>query len=76
MSRKKLLLVRFETFGLFLNTLTSDDKYSRNNREKFPQQIKMQLSQTLKSFFFLFCIALLQSASNFEYLEKKDESDG
>ena len=43
-SWKKLLLVRSEILGLFVNTLTADVKYSRLNRQNFPQQIDTQLT--------------------------------
>ena len=55
--------------GLFVNTLTDDDKYSRDNRENFPKQVQMQLSQKEKTFIGFF-IAFLNSKSNFEYFEK------
>ena len=55
--------------GLFVNTLTDDDKYSRHNRENFPKQIQMQLYQKQKTFRG-FVIAFLNSKSNFEYFER------
>ena len=67
---KKSLLVRSEILGLFINTLTSDDKYSRHDRENFPQQIQMQLSQKLQNFSQLF-IAFSKSTSISEYFEKQ-----
>ena len=42
-----MLFVAFEMLGLLINTLTADDKYSRCNRENFPQQFQKQLSQSL-----------------------------
>ena len=36
--------------GLFVNTLTVDDKYSSHESQNFPQQIQMILSQKLKTF--------------------------
>ena len=59
--------------GLFVNTLTADDKYSRKNWENFPQQIQMQISQTLKTFSG-FLIDFLKSTSNSEHFGKKDKS--
>ena len=44
-------LVTSEIFRLFLNTLTPDDKYSRQNIETFWQQVQMPLSQKGKTFF-------------------------
>ena len=42
-------------FGLFLNTLTADDKFSLLNRDNLLQHFQMQLSQKQKIFseFFL-----------------------
>ena len=78
LSRKKTLLVRFEIrfevrLGLFLNTMTTDDKISRRNRDYFPQKIQTKLSQepkTFSQFFFPF----LNSKSIFEYFETEEES--
>ena len=39
------LLVIFEILELFVNTLTTNDKYSLGNRESFLQAIQMQLSK-------------------------------
>ena len=56
---------------IFLNTLTTDDKYSRN-RENFQQPIQMQPSKKRKTFSKFF-IAFLKSSSNFEHFEKEDQ---
>ena len=44
-----LVDVRSELLGQFINTLTADYKYSRQNLEKFSQQVPMQTSLTLKN---------------------------
>ena len=44
LSCKKLLLVRLETLGLFLNTITTDLKISRRNSYNFAEQNQMQLA--------------------------------
>ena len=65
-------LVTSEIFRLFLNTLTSDDKYSRRYKEIFWQQLQATLSQkgkTLCGFF----IAFLKCAWNLEHSQKKEE---
>ena len=59
--------------GLFVNTLTADDKYSRLVRENFHEKIQMQLSEKPKTFS-EFHIAFLKSPSNPEYFERKDEA--
>ena len=73
MSSRNLLLVRSKILGLFIDTLTFDDTYSRQNRENLPQRIQMQLSQKPKTFSEFF-ISFLKSPSNFGYFEQKDES--
>ena len=72
LSRKTSLLVTFKTLGLFVNTLTADDKYSSYEKLKFPQAIQMHLSKKPKINYQLF-IAFLQSTSTFQHFEKEDE---
>ena len=72
MSRTKPDLVRCEILTLFVNTLTTDDKYSRRNMMNFTQQLEAPLSQKQKTFSEFF-IAFLKGALNLEHLEKEDE---
>ena len=72
-SRKMLVDVRSELLRQFINTLTSDNKYSRQNLEKFSQQVPMPTSLKLKNCSRFF-IAFLKSTLNFEYFERKDQS--
>ena len=65
-------LVTSEIFRLFVNTLTSDDKYSRRIMQIFWQQFKTPLSQRRKTFCG-FCIKFLKCAWNLEHSEKKEE---
>ena len=74
LSWKKLLIVRSEILGQFVNTVIANDKYSRRNRENIPQKIQTQLSQKPRTFSGFF-IPFLKSALNFEYLGKKVESN-
>ena len=67
------VLVRCQIVGLFVNTLTPDDKYSRQNIENFLQQLQMQLSQKQNSFSQIF-IGFLGFTSNLEHFNKEDES--
>ena len=39
-----------EMLGVFVNTLTADDKYSLRNRKNLPQPIQLQLSRKRKFF--------------------------
>ena len=52
--------------------MTADDRYVRSNMQNFPQQIQTPISQKQK-IFSRFFIAYLESASNLEHFEKKDE---
>ena len=70
LSWKKLVLVRSEILGLFVETLAVDDKYSYANKENFLRQIQMQLSQKPKTFSD-FLIAFMKSKSNSSYFQKK-----
>ena len=44
------LLVICGILGLFINTLTEDDKYFLRNSENLPQPIQMQISKKQKTF--------------------------
>ena len=68
----KSALVLSEILTLFVNTLTTDDKYCRRNKLNFAKQLEALLSQkqTTSSRFF---IAFLKYALNLEHLTKKDE---
>ena len=46
------MLVLCKILGLFVNTLTDDDKYSLLYRDNLTQQIQILLSQKPKTFFF------------------------
>ena len=65
-------LVTSEIFRLFVNTLTTDDKYSRRYMQIFWQQFQKPLSQR-GMVVFKFFIAFLKCAWNLEHSEKKEE---
>ena len=65
-------LVTSEIFRLFVNTLTTDDKYSRRYMQIFWQQFQRNLSQK-GMVVFRFFIAFLKCAWNLEHGEKKEE---
>ena len=73
MSRKTWLLVTSEVLGLFVNTLTADDKYYCFKRENFQQEFQMHLSQKAKNLASIF-IPFLESTSNFQHFGKKCET--
>ena len=70
MSWKESLLVTCEILRLFVNTLTTDDKYSLLNRGNLMQHIQMHLSQKQKAFSQLYW-AYFKSTLNFEHFEKR-----
>ena len=72
MSRTKSALGLCEILTLFVDTLTSDDKYSRRKMLNFTQQLEAPLSQKQKTFSGFF-IAFLKCAFNLENLKKIDE---
>ena len=47
------LFVIWELLGVFVNTMTADDKYSFRDSENLPQPIQMQLFK--KKYFGIFC---------------------
>ena len=65
-------LVTSEISRLFVNTLTTDDKYSRRNMQIFWQQLQTLLSPEQNPFC-QFLIALLKCSLNLEHSEKKEE---
>ena len=66
------MLVLCKVLGLFLDTLTDDDKYSLLYRDNLTQQIQILLSQKRKTFSQSFS-ALSKSTLNFEHFQKKDD---
>ena len=72
MSWAKSTLVCSEILTLFVNTLTTDEKYSRRNMLNFTQQLEALFSQKQKTFSGSF-LAFLKCALNLEHFEKKDE---
>ena len=67
---QKSLLDTWIFFRPFLNTLTADDKYSLNSKEKGMQTIQMHLSQKQNIFSEIFS-GVFESALNLEYFQKK-----
>ena len=65
-------LVTSEIFRLFVNTLTTDDKYSRRYMQIFWAQLQTPFSLKGKAFC-PFLIAFLKCAWNLEHSEKKEE---
>ena len=66
----KCLLVICEILGVFVNTLTADDKYNLGNCANLQFPITMQLSKKLKTFSQFF-VPYLEFTSNFKHFEQK-----
>ena len=62
----------YKILGLFLNTLTVDDKNYLLNRDNLTQPIQLQFSQKQKTFSQFFS-AFLKSILNYKHLPKKDD---
>ena len=56
--------MRFEILELFVNTLTTDDKYSSRNIQNFTQQLQTTMSQKQKT-----SIEFLLHMSNLEQVQ-------
>ena len=68
---EKSLLDTWKFFRPVLNTLTANDKYSLNSKDKWMQTIQMLLSQKQNIFRSFFFSAFFESALNFEHFQKK-----
>ena len=73
LSWKKCRLVRFEILELFVNTLTTDDKYSSRNIQNLTQQLQTTMSQKQNTFYRIF-ITYVKSRTSSDDFVKKDES--
>ena len=68
-----MVLVRSKVLGQFVNTLTADYKYSRQNWKNLWQKVPIQTSMKLKTCSRFF-IAFVKSTLYLLYFEKKDQS--
>ena len=66
------MLVVCKILGLFVNTLTEDEKYSLLYRDNLTQQIQILLYQKRKTFSKL-SSKVLKPTLNFEHVQKKDD---
>ena len=65
--------MRFEILELFVNTLTTDDKYSTRNIQNLTQQLQTTMSQKQKTCYRIF-ITYVKSRTNSDDFVKKDDS--
>ena len=73
LSWKKCRLARFEILELFVNTLTTDDKYSSRNIQNLTQQLQTTMSEKEKTFYRIFITYVKSRTSSDDFVEK-DES--
>ena len=66
------MLVLCKILGLFVNTLTDDEKYSLLYRDNLMQPIQILLSRKRKTFSKL-SSKILKYPLNFEHFQKKDD---
>ena len=66
------MLVLCKILGLFVNTLTDDEKYSLLYRDNLTQPIQILLSPKRKTFSQLFS-KIFKPTLNFEHFQKKDD---
>ena len=64
------MLVLWKVLGLFVNTLTDDDKYCLHYRENLTQPIQIPLSEKQKTFYQFFS-RYSKSILNFKHFQKK-----
>ena len=69
---KMFPLLLFEILLVFLNTLTAEVKYPIEDWGNFPLPIQMQLSEIQNKFSWFF-LPFLESTSNFQHFETKDD---
>ena len=65
--------MRFEILELFVNTLTTDDKYSSPNIQNLTQQLQTTMSQKQRIFYRISTTYVKSRRSSDDFL-KKDES--
>ena len=69
---QKSLLDSWKFLRPFFSTLTANDKYSLNSKDKWMQNIQMHLFQK-KNIFSEFFLPFFESGLNFEHFQKKDD---
>ena len=74
LSREEALLSICEILGLFINTLTADDKYFLRNSENLPQPIQTQIFKNQKTFSQFFA-PFLKCTSYFKRFEKNHDPE-
>ena len=66
--------MRFEILELFVNTLTTDDKYSSRNIQNLTKQLQTTMSQKQKTFYRLFITYVKSRRSSDDFVQKDESS--
>ena len=66
--------MRFEILELFVNTLTTDEKYSSRNIQNLTQQLQTTMSQKQKTFYSLFITYVKSRRSSDDFVQKDESS--
>ena len=62
--------MRFEILELFVNTLTTNDKYSSRNIQNLTQQLETTMSQKQKTFYRIFITYVKSRTSSDDFVKK------
>ena len=66
--------MRFEILELFVNTLTTDDKYSSRNIQNLTQQLQTTMSQKQKTFYRIFITYVKSRRSSDDFVKKYEST--
>ena len=66
--------MRFEILELFVNILTTDDKYSSRNIQNLTHQLQTTMSQKQKTFYRLFITYVKSRRSSDDFVQKDESS--
>ena len=61
--------MRFEILELFVNTLTTDDKYSSRNIQNLTQQLQTTMSEKQKTFYRIFITYVKSRTSSDDFVK-------
>ena len=66
--------MRFEILELFVNTLTTDDKYSSRNIQNLTEHLQTTMSQKQKTFYRIFITYVRSRRSSDDYVKKNEST--
>ena len=66
--------MRFEILELFVNTLTTDDRYSSLNIQNLTQQLQTTMSPKQKTFYRIFITYVKSRTSSYDFVKKGEST--